>query len=290
MNFGPPLALVSTISLPAAGTPVLFSSDKLQAPNREALAISEIRFYSGYVNNEARMAAREIRISISVGSRWRICESIPLWTICPIRAIPMAVMGSGYRIKLRKPLFIPPGMAIIASARRIPDPSGSVYPAAAIPLSMTLVARTVVSRFPRIANVPYLSAYCPNGALSGLFSSLEEDLKNDSDQPLEIQHLVGKLGYGVDDGAGGIYVRDADHLAAIAPMRLSYQGSEIIPEGTDFNAAFDLPTRSLPMAGMVLDKGKRLMFSMPTPSWAAGTFNGWMPTLGFLANRQEVVP
>jgi hypothetical protein len=299
MKLGPPLVLTDRQSLPAAGTTVLFAADKLQAPNREALAISEFRFYTGYVNSTPTHAnpqqpAREIRVSINIGP-WRICETLPLWTVCPVRdrtlENPGGMLGC-FRVLLRKPLFVPPGVGFMANARRIADAIGQSYAGSAVPLSVTVVARTVVGDFPRVANVPYLTAFVPAGATSGLFGSLEADLKNETDQPVHIQHLVGRLGMGTlnADQTPSLLMRDGTDVRIIAPMRLTHEGHEVIPEGTDFNMAFDLCSRSLPMGGAVLEKSKRLIFSMAVPSGTGFTApDAWMPTVGLIGTRQEAL-
>jgi hypothetical protein len=284
--------------------PKIFPADKLQAPNREALAVSELRFYVGYVTNAWRNMAHEIRVTINIG-RWKICEDFPLWAMSPIRSRVMTDNTSvgvggyfGHRIKLRRPFFIPPGTAIVAYAKRVPDANaGTPYPSSSVPLYLTAVARVVQSDFPRTTNVPYLASYCPTSKLQvgvgtgGTFISGVGDLKNEADQDVEVEHLVGKLGASEIIAAVPQYCTFNDRYEAgfSAPMRLSYDGYEIAPEGTDFAAVFDPNTRSLPMARMVLEQGKRLMFSMPVPYSSAGTFY-WMPTLGFLASRKEVLP
>ena len=321
MKFGSPVVLTNQVSLAVAGTPANFAAASLQPPNREAIAVHEIRFYAGYSSrvtpqfqNPSFQPGRELRVTMSVGP-YNISTNVPLWAISPVMdqdlENPGGLLGC-YRLRLKRPMFVPPGVTVQASAQRIPDAYGQTFIADAIPLSISLIGRTVVGDFPRTTQVPFLSSYVPAAwapGYVGIRNSTGDELCNSLNKTVELHYAIGRMGFGwlVPNAAqtwpagniGNLLIGDLIDPRLVAPMQLHHGFSDIVPAGTEFNMAFDMATRCLPMNGVGLNSGERIVFTMANPpAWGYSVLelNGvgyslgvWMPTVSIVGSRSEVM-
>lgn len=320
MKLGPALVLSSTVTLPyISAVPTFqpfrgtkpFDSGDLQTPNHEAFLLHEIRFAAanGASNipthfgppNLSSEVGPFLRLAMRVGNYDIIPEQLPLWALAASR--DFSLEGAAWRFPLAKPLFIPSGMAIFASASRpatalgaftLCEPEGMAgYD---IDLSITLVGRTVVGDFPRTMTVPLVSAYAPTGAVaSGTgFLSVEGTLHNPLQRSIDLRYGLGRV-CGLWSAAspptsGKCRAWEVADVRMSMPCQLSHGNLDIITPRSEFNVAFDPCTRVLNLAGLTLPGGERLVFKADAPTYTPQAMTAFMPVVSIIGDRKEVVP
>jgi hypothetical protein len=309
MNIGNPLILSDTVLVREDST-AAFNAARLQAPNREALMVSEARFYVGYpagVNrNSYANLGFEAKINLSVGS-YVMADKAPIWGLEPSRD---ALMENGawylscYRWRFLRPIFLPPGIGFTASITRSLVPGIlSSYTTVGVPISCTFVARTVTGNFPRSMVVPYALAWAPTPVMQVITADrfAGAALMNLLDKPIELKYGIGRIarvaaiGGGVapgpmavcDDIQGAVSVL-ATGFSALCQFQF---GNEAVAStGTEFNSIFDNDRRFLPLADVVLDPGQRPLFRMSAPTGNVGGGFLFAPSVTLIGYRKEIAP
>ena len=313
MNLGVPAVMASNINLAADSAHTLFDIGKLSAPHREPLAVTEIRFYTGLptgatVPTGAQSQGRvnlgyELRVSVHVG-QYLMVEDAPAWSLGPTTNLNMETIGGVvgcFRWRLSKPLFVPPGMGFRVSARRSLVPAVlSTFATNPLPVWCTVVGQVVESDFPKTMNVPYAAAFDAPPSATAQFTSGQQDLINSTRSDIELKYAIGRLALIYPTTVGGVGplaetwdVQDAG-IDVSAPMILSC-GSEIVPAGTEFNAAFDYARRMLRLGGCTLEAGQRMLCWVKNPTgfpseWTNPGSYYWAPTITIVGGRKENVP
>ncbi|MFA6118124.1 MAG: hypothetical protein WC729_29325 [Sphingomonas sp.] len=307
MKLGSPIVLTATVNLNSNSAPLLFDSAALQAPNREAVLVSEIRFFGRYPDGfvlgagALRNLGPEARFNLRLGRYMITQDYVPMWVFAPSKdAIAENFYGetgegviSSFRWKLRRPMFIPPGAAFSASAlRAVSGDANNAFDGQVTPISITLVGRVVTGDFPNTTSVPWVSAYAPNTvsllATNGDFMSQQGHLENELSNAVDILRINGRICY----GASG---QHQDYTTLPAALRYSHKCSlqhgnhHIVPQDTEFNVAFDAASRSIDMNGLMLQSGDRVLFKMRTPAAIAGDTARVAPHLALEAVRREAV-
>jgi hypothetical protein len=77
-----------------------------------------------------------------------------------------------------------------------------------------------------------------------------------------------------------------DPFYTSALTKLVYGTHQIIPQGTEFNLAFDT-SRSMSLAGLQMGPGERLLFSCVGPSGNADLCPFTAPQLALVGERRE---
>lgn len=317
MKLGSPMVLSSRVTVPyIAAVPNFFplvgsvplDSGALQTPNREAFLIHEIRFNiiasSAVVSKFGPPGLSNdvgpfVRVAFRMGPYNITTEQLPMWAFSASRDFTQE--GTTWRFPLAKPMFMPPGMAVFASASRPGTPVGAFTRCEAqgiagydYDFAMTLVGRVVTADFPRSTTVPYVSAYAPNAAPAGTgFLSTEGTLDNQLKVPVDLRYALGRV--------ASLYSAAAPPLSGncrsfeVADVRmsmlcqLSYGNQHIIAPQAEFNTAFDPCTRVLNLAGQTLPSGERLVFKSDAPTYTPLQNTAFMPVVSIIGDRKEAV-
>lgn len=315
MKLGSPLVLSSRVTLPyitalpnfypLVGS-VPFDSGALQSPNREALIIREIRFnipaktltHFGppLLSNEV---GPFVRLAFRMGPYNITTEQLPMWAFSASRDFTQE--GAGWRFPLAKPMFVPPGMAVFASASRPGTIVGAAVRAEprgiagySFDLCMTLVCQVVTGDFPRTTTVPYVSAYAPHAAPAGTgFLSTEGTLDNQLKVPIDLRYSLGRVAslfnFGAPPPSGAVDAFEVADVRMAMLCQLAYGNQHIIAPQAEFNVAFDPCTRVLNLAGQTLPSGERLVFKANAPTYTPLQNTAFMPVVSIIGDRKEAV-
>ena len=317
MKYSSPIVLSSTIKM-AANSAAVFDAQKLAAPNREAVAISEIRFLTGYPalappgyqahsDDDRTGLGRELAVKIRVGPYDLCADFTPVWTMGPVfdraKEDLSGVVGC-YRWRLPRPLFVPPGTVFSVAARRslIPALAGVGSGAAfgigapwAVPVTCTLIGGVVSGDFPRTTPIPSLLPWAPapQPPATPAFQTVVTDMVNPLNQMVKLHYAIGRLGritlgaglpFSVDDA---VEQRQANPLTA--RCKLTIGGFDVVPAGTEWNLAFDASRRTLMLAGLELGPGEGVGFRVECPSLAGLEPDYWAPAVTVVGSRKEVI-
>ena len=316
MKVGNPLILSDTVLIREDTGPIYFDSSRLQSPNREALVVTEARFYAAYpvgitaIGLSGAHLGYEARISLNVGP-YIMCEKVPIWGLEPSRDAYMENPGymlSCFRWRFMRPLFIPPGTGFSAAITRSLVPNVlSTFIDTACPISCTFVARVVEGDYPRSMVVPYAISWAPvpvEPAVTTVDRMAGIDLQNNLDKPVELKYAIGRMARirNLNNASPGPMAVTLDVMgaAAYAATGLSalcqfqFDNEVVAPTGTQFNAIFDYARRCLPLANVELRPGQRPLFRMSAQTGnvasAPPIYRYWAPNVTLVGYRKEATP
>lgn len=310
MKFVFPLVLSDRITLPSGVTGrIPFDVGQLQAPNNEAMAVHEIRFFcdlaaivppNNYNPPNTSDAGPFLRVSIRVGP-YLICDSVPMWGLSASR--DNTLEGAVWRFPLKRPLFVPPGMGFNVTAERRPQTVLGVVAEPGVMLgnpvflSCTLVGRVVTEDFPRTTPVPYVSVYAPDALAQGTaLRSGQQDLVNQLDVPVDVLYGLGRIAHVRQQNRGTptlLFDFDCSDISLAMLSTLAWKTQAIFHDA-EFHVAFDPCSRVVGLAGLTLPAGERLSFQANAPVLPAlavltPVADAWMPVVSIVADRKENV-
>ena len=297
MKLSSPVVMAVSRTLAANCPHTIYDLLQLASPDREPLMIHEIRVHAGCVafggSNPASNWGPELRMTANAGP-YLLCDDVPVWTLAPrIDGAIESKMGrylGNFRWRFLRPMYLPPGMGFHISIRRYIGRTGSYTTANTVPIWVTVVGQVLEGDQPKTMVVPYASTFAPDAQISKIYKyvSTQQDLINTTKQTINLSYAVGR---NLQMGNGFAAASDVvDPILYPMPCQLSHNTTRIIPQGTEFNAAFDYARRTLRLAGMELPAGDRLNFSMESPNVVGGDYYYRAPHVTIVGNRKEVVP
>ena len=315
MKLGAPVVMTALQSLAADAPATIFDIARLSAPHREPLMVTELRFATKLVDGVAGWGqgyvnlGYELRASITVG-QYLLADDVPVWSLAPVVDNFMEGIDSGlmccFRWRLTRPMYLPPGMGFrIAIRRELVRGVLAAYSTSPVPVWASVVGQTVEGDLPRTMVVPYAASFDPAPVAAPStqqFNAGQQDLINATGSDIELKYGIGRLAliYPIAGAvAPGIFAECWDVLDAgvkvSAPCTMQIGDDVIVPQGTEFNSAFDYARRMLRLSGATLKSGSRATFSMKYPAgtpaeWSNPGSYYWAPNVTLVGARKENVP
>lgn len=159
-----------------------------------------------------------------------------------------------YTWKLPRPLYIPPGAVVMPTFQH----RGYINENVSVRISYS--ARSLPAGYkPKTINVPWVSSYVSKvfdkmGA-ADTDQSNETEVVNPFDEPINIQHFVGRIASYDRNAPTDLVIDDVDVGGRLLTLRaMDSEGEAVIPKFSLFHSVFNLPTRSWNVVGTVPPK------------------------------------